>query len=64
VTAPAQLREQRRRVPLDGRDERLLPDREKVRQAHYHFVNTGDFEAIERFAEELMAELTAEPTAG
>jgi hypothetical protein len=35
-----------------------------VRQAHYHFVNTGDFEAIERFAEELMAELTAEPTAG
>jgi dephospho-CoA kinase len=60
VTAPAQLREQRRRVPLDGRDERLLPDRAKVRQADFHFVNTGDFEDVERFAVELLAELTAD----
>jgi dephospho-CoA kinase len=62
VTAPAALREQRRRVPLDGRDERLLPDREKVRKADYHFVNTGDFEEIDRFARELIAELSATPT--
>jgi dephospho-CoA kinase len=60
VTAPKQLREQRRRVPLDGRDERLLSDREKVRQADYHFVNTGDFEDIDRFAVALLAELSAE----
>jgi dephospho-CoA kinase len=57
VTAPQQLREQRRRVPLDGRDERLLPDREKVRRADYHFVNTGDFEDVDRFAIELLAAL-------
>ena len=62
VTAPAALREQRRRVPLDGRDERLLPDREKVRKADYHFVNTGDFEEIDRFARELISELSATPT--
>lgn len=59
VTAPRQLREQRRRVPLDGRDERLLPDREKVRRADHHFVNTGDFEDVDRFATELLAGLRA-----
>ncbi len=64
VTAPKQLREQRRRVPLDGRDERLLPDREKVRQADYHFVNTGDFDDIDRFAVGLIAELSAEDSEG
>jgi dephospho-CoA kinase len=64
VTAPKQLREQRRRVPLDTRDDRLLPDREKVRRADYHFVNTGDFEEIDRFAIELLAELEAESAAG
>lgn len=64
VTAPKQLREQRRRVPLDSRDDRLLPDREKVRRADYHFVNTGDFEEIDRFAIELLAELEAESAAG
>lgn len=62
VTAPAQLREQRRRVPADGRDARLLPDREKVRLADYHFVNTGDFEDVDRFAAELMATLTGRST--
>jgi dephospho-CoA kinase len=62
VTAPRQLREQRRRVPLDGRDERLLPDREKVRQADYHFVNTGDFDDVDRFAASLLAELSAGDT--
>lgn len=64
VTAPKQLRDQRRRVPLDSRDDRLLPDREKVRRADYHFVNTGDFEEIDRFAIELLASLTAERATG
>ena len=39
ITAPTALREQRRRVPRDDRDARLLPDREKVRRADYHYVN-------------------------
>lgn len=64
VTAPRQLREQRRRVPLDSRDDRLLPDREKVRRADYHFVNSGDFEEIDRFAVELLASLTAARATG
>jgi dephospho-CoA kinase len=64
VTAPRQLREQRRRVPLDGRDERLLPDREKVRRADYHFVNTGDFDDLDRFATRLLGELEAQHAQG
>ena len=44
----APLREQRRRVARDDRDARLLPDREKVRRADYHYVNTGTFEDLVR----------------
>lgn len=50
VTAPRQLREQRRRVPLDHRDERLLPESEKVKRADYRFVNTGAFEEVDAWA--------------
>jgi dephospho-CoA kinase len=57
VTAPRQLRDARRRVPLDTRDDRLLPDREKVKRADYHYVNTGTFEDLDRWVVEVMAEL-------
>ncbi len=60
ITAPKQLREQRRRVPRDNRDERLLPDREKVGRADYHFVNTGSFDDLDRWVVELLAELSAD----
>jgi dephospho-CoA kinase len=58
ITAPRQLREARRRVPRDDRDERLLPDREKVKRADYHYVNTGTFEDLDEFVAGVMAELT------
>lgn len=57
VTAPRQLREQRRRVPRDDRDERLLPDRDKVRRADFHFVNTGTYEDLDRWVAGVIAEL-------
>jgi dephospho-CoA kinase len=59
VTAPRQLREQRRRVPLDNRDQRLLPDREKVARADYHFVNIGTFEDLDAWVKGVLAELAA-----
>jgi dephospho-CoA kinase len=58
ITAPAALREQRRRVPLDGRDARLLPDREKVRKADFHFVNRGTEDELETWVDRIMDELT------
>ncbi len=58
ITAPRQLREQRRRVPLDNRDARLLDDREKVARADFHYVNTGTFEDLDEWVAGVMAELT------
>ena len=58
ITAPSQLREQRRRVPLDNRDARLLDDREKVARADFHYVNTGTYEDLDAWVVGVMAELT------
>jgi dephospho-CoA kinase len=59
VTAPKQVREQRRRVRRDNRDDRLLPDREKVERADYTYVNTGTPEELDAWVAGVMAELTA-----
>jgi len=63
ITAPTALREQRRRVARDDRDSRLLPDREKVRRADYHYVNTGSFEDLFSWVGGVMGELAAEASA-
>jgi dephospho-CoA kinase len=63
ITAPAALREQRRRVPLDDRDSRLLPDREKVRRADFHYVNTGTYEDLGTWVGEVMRQLRADAEA-
>jgi dephospho-CoA kinase len=60
VTAPRQLREQRRRVPLDNRDDRLLPERDKVALADFHFVNTGSLEELDAWVVQFLAELSAQ----
>ncbi len=60
ITAPTALREQRRRVASDDRDSRLLPDREKVRRADYHYVNKGTFDDLFEWVGGVMAELEAE----
>jgi dephospho-CoA kinase len=59
ITAPAKLREQRRRVARDDRDQRLLPDREKVQRADFHYVNTGTLEELDSWVAGVMEELTA-----
>jgi dephospho-CoA kinase len=60
VTAPAKLREQRRRVPRDSREQRLLPDAEKVKRADYAYVNTGSLEELDAWVGGVMAELKAQ----
>ena len=57
ITAPRQLREQRRQVPLDNRDDRLIDDAEKVARADFHYVNTGTFEDLDAWVGDLMREL-------
>ena len=61
ITAPAPLREARRRVPLDRRDERLLPDREKAARADFHYRNVGTPEELDAWVAGVMEELTKEP---
>ena len=58
ITAPAKLREQRRRVTRDDRDERLLPDKEKLRRADFAYVNTGTLEELDAWVVGVMKELT------
>jgi dephospho-CoA kinase len=60
VTAPRQLREQRRHAPQDNREARLLDDAEKIKRADYHYVNTGTFEDTDAWVADLMEELTNE----
>jgi dephospho-CoA kinase len=64
VTAPRQLREQRRRVPRDGRDDRLLPERDKIERADYHFVNDGTFEEVDAWAARFLEELSSDHAKG
>jgi dephospho-CoA kinase len=59
ITAPAKLREQRRRVRRDDRDARLLPDKEKVKRADFAYVNTGTLEELDAWVGDVMAELVA-----
>jgi dephospho-CoA kinase len=59
ITAPAKLREQRRRVTRDDRDTRLLPDKEKVKRADFAYVNTGTLEELDAWVAGVMRELTA-----
>ncbi len=59
ITAPRQLREQRRRVAPDNREARLLPDHEKVARADYHYANTGTYEELDAWVVGVMQALTA-----
>jgi len=58
ITAPAKLREQRRRVKRDDRELRLLPDREKLKRADFAYVNTGTLEELDAWVAGVMQELT------
>ena len=58
ITAPARLREQRRRVTRDDRDQRLLPDREKLKRADFAYVNKGTLEDLDAWVAGVMRELT------
>ena len=59
ITAPAKLREQRRRVTRDDRDDRLLPDKEKAARADFVYVNKGTLEELDAWVAAVMEELTA-----
>jgi dephospho-CoA kinase len=56
VTAPPELREARRGAVAD-REDRLVPEEEKVRRADFCYVNDGSLEELDSFVAGLLEEL-------
>jgi dephospho-CoA kinase len=64
ITAPRLLREQRTNVPMAGREDRLIRDRDKVKRGDYAYVNTGGLAELDAWVAGVMDELrAAEPPA-
>ena len=59
ITAPAKLREARRGGRKDDREDRLIPDREKVERADFAYVNTGTPEELDAWVAGVMTTLTS-----
>jgi dephospho-CoA kinase len=59
VTAPRDLRSARASVPLEAREQRLLPDTEKVARADFAFVNDRGLADLDAFVEGVMRNLEA-----
>jgi dephospho-CoA kinase len=58
ITAPEELRSRRASVPLTARQQRLIPDEEKVRRADFAYVNDGTLEKLDEFVAGVMQQLT------
>lgn len=57
VTAPAKLRRARSAMATDEREQRLLPDKEKIARADFAYSNTGSLEELDAFVGSVMSEL-------
>ncbi len=59
ITAPAEVRASRGRLPDDARASRLLPDEEKVARADFAYVNDGTLAQLDTFVGEVLERLHA-----
>jgi dephospho-CoA kinase len=57
VTAPADVRTERTPAAGDAREQRLIPDEEKVKRADFAFVNDGSLAELDEFVSGVMAQL-------
>lgn len=58
VTAAPEVRISRSIHVTPGREERLIPDEEKLRRADFAFVNDGSLEELDAFVSDVMAKLS------
>ena len=58
ITAPQAVRSRRRPVG-DNREQRFLPEEEKVALADYAYVNDGTLEELDAFVAGVIGKLTA-----
>ena len=59
ITAPRGVRAERAGERLDEREERLMPDEEKLLRADFAYVNEGSLEELDAFVAEVVRMLTA-----
>ena len=59
ITAPRELRATRAGDRLDEREQRLIPDDEKVVRADFSYVNYGSLEELDAFVADVVRTLTA-----
>jgi dephospho-CoA kinase len=57
ITAPRELRAERAGDRLDEREQRLIPDDEKVRSADFAYVNDGTLEELDAFVADVVRRL-------
>lgn len=57
ITAPTEVRISREVRPMQDRERRLIPDKEKVERADFAYVNEGTLEELDRFVAGVVAEL-------
>jgi dephospho-CoA kinase len=57
ITAPKKLRADRAGDRLDEREQRLIPDEEKVRRADFAYVNDGTLEELDAFVADVVRRL-------
>ena len=58
ITAPREIRAAR--TSLDEREERLIPDEEKVRRADFAYVNDGSLDDLDAFVAGVVSTLTSQ----
>ena len=58
ITAPPGVRAERAGERLDEREQRLLPDEEKVRRADFSYVNDASLEELDAFVADVVRKLT------
>ena len=58
IAASPEVRASRRPV-MDTREQRLIPDDEKLQLADYTYVNDGTLEELDAFVAGVMGKLTA-----
>jgi len=60
VTASPEVRISRRIAPMQDREQRLIPDEEKVARADFAFVNDGSLAELDAFVADVIGTLSSE----
>jgi dephospho-CoA kinase len=60
ITAPEDVRRERTLVAgVTGREDRLLPDEEKMRRADFAYVNDGSLAELDAFVADVLAKIAS-----